>query len=223
MRFSSINIFIIRIPNINDCYENLILNESKIRIEDTRYVENFNFLVFSTQNVYLFDLRYPHFAVSEFSLNINFKGMEVKDIEVYGDEAYFNTRNYFCGIDITYKDNAHLLFDVQINNEIIVKNDRNEQEHEQEQNNHDANKEESKYNYNYNNNQAEDYKYLRKESFSNENENELSSCNYYQKNFSFSKNRNINTDRIQNRKRTGSAIEIDDESSSYASFNKKQN
>lgn len=165
-------------------------------------------MVFSTQNVYLYDLRYPHFAVSEFPLNINFKGLEIKEIEIYGNESYLNTHKYFSGVDITYKDNSHLLFDCHINNQTIFKNEKNEQDKDSITPYHESN--------NYN----EDYNQLRKESFSNENE---SSSNIYEKNFSFSKNKIKNNDKISTRKRTGSAIDIDDESSFISSVNKNDN
>ena len=113
---------IIRISEINQCQEDLILNDKKIRIDDLKYGESYNFLVFNSQNVLLFDLRYPHFPVSEFPLNINFKGIEIKDIEYIGNEL--NVKKCYGGLDITYKDSAHLLFEIDINNQIEIKDDK---------------------------------------------------------------------------------------------------
>jgi len=182
----------------------MILNESKIRIEDTRYLENFNFLVFSTQNLYLYDLRYPHFAVSEIPININFKGMEIKDIEMFGDD-YLNTKIFFSGIDITYRDNAHLLFDLEICNKIILNNEKADQE-----------KEEFEIIENYKDN--EEFKFIRKESDSSENDLE-SSFNKNEKNFAKISNK-INLDRIPKRSLTESAIEIDEDLSSFITHKK---
>lgn len=98
----------------------------KPRIEEVKYAENFNFIVFGTQNILLYDLRYPHFPVSELPLSINFKGLEIKEVKNYGND--FDTKSYYAGLDISHKDQCHLLFDIEISREIIIHEEKNIQE-----------------------------------------------------------------------------------------------
>jgi len=189
----------------------LILNESKIRIEDTRHIENFNFLVFSTQNIFLYDLRFPHFPVSEIPLNINYKGLEIKEIEAFG-ETYLDTNFLFCGIDITYKDNSCLLFDIEICNEVLLRNEKYEQENDNFEVIEEVN-ENLEYIVNRKETENCDSDYL------NNNENIEISSNTLDndKKFGFSLNNNTKI----KRESFGSAIEIDEDSSYNLSDNRK--
>jgi hypothetical protein len=86
-----------------------MLSDNSLSIEAIKYIQEFRFVVLSTQAVYLYDLRYSSLPISEFSININYKGMNVKNLI---NTEIFSERDYFIGIDLTKKDTSHVLFDI---------------------------------------------------------------------------------------------------------------
>jgi len=83
-------------------------------------LDNFKYILFSTKKIELYDIRYPSFKVSEFPLNVNYKGMEIKNI-LKIDEL--DTDTFYIGIDQSRKDCSHLLFRTVDDNRMEFFND----------------------------------------------------------------------------------------------------
>ena len=71
-------------------------------------MNTFNFIIYSTQTTYLYDIRNSSLPVSEMPLNINFKGIELKNFLKSGINLQENHLNFssndYIGIDKSRKD-----------------------------------------------------------------------------------------------------------------------
>jgi hypothetical protein len=86
-----------------------MVNDNNLSIESIKYIDQFRYIIISTQAIYLYDLRYSQKPVSEFPFNINYKGINLKPLIVLDE---FTEHNYYLGLDITKKDISHILFDI---------------------------------------------------------------------------------------------------------------
>jgi hypothetical protein len=83
-------------------------------------LDSFKYILFSTKKIELYDIRYPSLKVSEFPLNVNYKGMEIKNI-LKIDEL--DTDTFYIGMDQSRKDCSHLLFRTVDDNRMEFFND----------------------------------------------------------------------------------------------------
>ncbi len=79
-----------------------------MNIDKILYLDDFRFVVFTTQAIYLHDLRYSQIPISEFPLSINYKGLDIKQVK----RSYFEDI-HLTALDKTGKDNSHLLISVK--------------------------------------------------------------------------------------------------------------
>jgi hypothetical protein len=86
-----------------------MVNDSNLSIESIKYIDQFRYIIISTQAVYLYDLRFSQLQISEFPFNINYKSMNIKT-PIVRDQ--FTDHNYFIGVDLSKKDISHILFDI---------------------------------------------------------------------------------------------------------------
>jgi hypothetical protein len=88
--------------------EQLLFTNNTFAIQHVNYLDEFNYVSFSSQKLSLFDLRYPSLPLSEKHLNINYDNFTVKPLHknIFNDIAKST-----IAFDSSRHDMSHLVFD----------------------------------------------------------------------------------------------------------------
>ncbi len=95
--------------------EKQLINNNNLFISDIRHLNSVNFVIYSTNTIYLYDVRNSSLPVSEKSLNLNFKELELKSLFKTGNDLFDEnvvslSSSDYLGVDKTGKDNSVMYF-----------------------------------------------------------------------------------------------------------------